>query len=122
MITATGNSAHISLINQLIMWQKAVTQNDDNTYRMTITNNGQEIAVFHSMPGEPIEKFKHRANALATDVIPDDLNPDGLFSITQTELLIGIINGSYDAVELAKSQLMNRGLDMYGKWVGFKDS
>lgn len=51
----------------------------------------------------------------------DELNPDYLFCTKATDLLVAIINGQIDAVELAKKELDNRGLDhKTGKWVGFK--
>lgn len=52
--------------------------------------------------------------------ISDELNPELLFNQTYTELLVKIANGEIDAVELAKQQLKNRGLNADGKWIGFK--
>ena len=52
--------------------------------------------------------------------LSDDLNPDFLFSGTFTELLSKIAKGEIDPKELAKKELENRGLDINGKWVGFK--
>lgn len=49
----------------------------------------------------------------------DALNPEFLFNSTATDLLIAIANGEIKAVELAKKQLENRGLDLSGKWIGF---
>lgn len=51
--------------------------------------------------------------------LQDELNPDLLFNSTYTELLVQIANGEIDAVELAKLQLKNRGLNLQGKWIGF---
>ena len=51
----------------------------------------------------------------------DELNPNYLFCTRATDLLVAIINGQIDAVELAKKELDNRGLDhKTGQWVGFK--
>lgn len=51
----------------------------------------------------------------------DELKPVYLFSTKATDLLVAIVNGQIDAVELAKIELMARGLDpKTGKWVGFK--
>ncbi len=50
---------------------------------------------------------------------PDSENPDYLFSCTESLLLTKIVKGEIDPRELAWSQLRNRGLDAYGKWVGF---
>jgi len=50
----------------------------------------------------------------------DELNPNFIFQSSFTELLVQIASGKIDANELAKQELKNRGLDLEGKWVGFK--
>lgn len=50
----------------------------------------------------------------------DETNPNYLFNLTYTELLVKIVNGEIDAKQLAEAQLKNRGLDNTGNWVGFK--
>lgn len=47
----------------------------------------------------------------------DDKNPTFLFSLTHTELLVAIANGTIDPVALAKKELENRYLDNNGKHV-----
>lgn len=49
----------------------------------------------------------------------DELNPKYLFSLTWNDLLVKIVSGEVDPVQLAREQLANRGLDQSGKWVGF---
>ena len=49
----------------------------------------------------------------------DEQNPNLIFNLTDTELLIKIANGEIDAKELAKAQLANRGLNEKGEWVGY---
>ena len=49
----------------------------------------------------------------------DDENPIFLFSLTNTKLLVQIVKGEIDAVELARLQLKNRGLNEEGSWIGF---
>jgi len=49
----------------------------------------------------------------------DDLNPDFIFSLTFTELVVKIAKGEINAQDIAKRELENRGLDIEGKWVGF---
>lgn len=39
--------------------------------------------------------------------------------MTDTELLLKIINKEIDCVELAKKELKNRGLNENGKWVAY---
>ncbi len=50
---------------------------------------------------------------------PDSENPDFLFSITSTALLLAIESGAIDPVALARRELASRGLDRSGAWVGF---
>lgn len=54
--------------------------------------------------------------------IPDEENPLFLFSGTATELLIRLVRGEIDALQLAKKTLSDRGLDRDGKWVGFDEA
>jgi hypothetical protein len=39
-----------------------------------------------------------------------------------THVLLAALRGEVDLNELAKQQLVNRGLDSAGKWVGFAES
>jgi len=49
----------------------------------------------------------------------DATNPEFLFSMTTTALLLAIADGLIDPVALARLQLASRGLDCDGTWVGF---
>jgi hypothetical protein len=51
--------------------------------------------------------------------IEDELNPQYLFNLTATELLVQIANGTIDAKKIASQQLQSRGLNLKGVWVGF---
>jgi hypothetical protein len=51
--------------------------------------------------------------------LPDDKNPQFLFSTTHTSLLIEIVKGSINAEKLALKELEKRGLNKNGRWVGF---
>lgn len=51
--------------------------------------------------------------------LPDDLNPEYLFSLTHSKLLCKIATGEINAKHLARKQLADRGLDLEGKWIGF---
>jgi hypothetical protein len=48
----------------------------------------------------------------------DDTNPEYTFATTDTCLLLAIADGLIDPVHLARAQLVNRGLDADGMWVG----
>ncbi len=55
-----------------------------------------------------------------TDNSEDARNPAYLFQNIHTELLVRIASGDLNALQLAKAELANRGLDVRtGKWVGF---
>ena len=52
----------------------------------------------------------------------DELNPQFIFTLTHTELLIKILKGEINMYELAKKEMENRGLDINGNWVGFQNN
>ena len=55
-------------------------------------------------------------------LIPDEENPLFIFNQTHRDLLLDIISGRIDCVEMAKMQMRNRGLDLTtGQWVGWKN-
>ena len=72
----------------------------------------------HAMTQERINQYK---SAASLGIIPDDENPIFLFNQTHADILIGIINGEIDAIQFARIEMRNRGLDVKtGKWVGWK--
>ena len=63
---------------------------------------------------------RHRA-AASLGLIPDEENPIFLFSQTHKDILVDIISGKIDTVQLARMEMWNRGLDMKtGKWIGWR--
>jgi len=63
---------------------------------------------------------RYRA-AASLGLIPDEENPIFLFSQTHKDILIDIISGKIDAVQFARMEMWNRGLDMKtGKWIGWR--
>lgn len=66
--------------------------------------------------GETWETYKQAA---VFGTIKDEFNPNFLFSTDADKLLVMLINGEINPVELAKKELRNRGLDMAGNWIGF---
>ena len=59
--------------------------------------------------------------AAALGLIPDEENPIFLFNQTDSSLLLDIANGRLDAIQLARIQLQNRGLDTEtGRFIGWK--
>lgn len=59
-----------------------------------------------------------KANYILKDQT-DDSNPAYLFTGVQTEILVGIVRGQINCLELAQNELKQRGLDNNGIWVGF---
>ncbi|PQJ09598.1 hypothetical protein CJD36_016800 [Flavipsychrobacter stenotrophus] len=56
----------------------------------------------------------------ALGLLPDNENPLFLFNSTSKELLLDIVNGRLDPVQMARLELMNRGLDTEtGNWIGW---
>jgi hypothetical protein len=52
----------------------------------------------------------------------DDINPNYLFSLTPTALLVEALRGEFDMVRLVMAELANRGLNKEGNWVGFTEA
>jgi len=48
----------------------------------------------------------------------DEDNPEFVFSLTNTKLLVDIATKKLDVVMKAKKELSNRGIGKNGKWVG----
>lgn len=69
------------------------------------------------MTQEQINYFKAMASL---SLVPDEENPLFIFTITNKDLLLQIASGEIDAVQIAKIELRNRGLDIKtGKWIGW---
>lgn len=54
--------------------------------------------------------------------LPDDLNPDYIFSMTATSLLVQIACGEIDPLDHVMMELASRGIGKNGKWIGFKEA
>jgi len=52
----------------------------------------------------------------------DEENPRFMFQGLSTKLLVQIANGKINAQDFAKYEMVNRGFDKKGKWIGFDDS
>lgn len=66
-------------------------------------------------------EYKDYQAAASLGLIPDDMNPIFLFSQTEKELLLDLVNGKIDAVQFAKIELRNRGFDIEtGRWIGWR--
>ena len=70
--------------------------------------------------------YKHvNKNDMKTEKVaelPDDLNPQFMFSITASELLLQIATGKIDTMDFARRELAARGTGKSGSWVGFKEA
>jgi len=52
--------------------------------------------------------------------LKDELNPKFIFSNVNTNLLVDAISGKLNLQNLAMNELVARGLDKEGLWVGFE--
>ena len=67
------------------------------------------------------KEYHEFQSAAALGLIPDEENPVFLFSGISKDLLLDIVNGKLDSVQLARIELRNRGLDLKtGRWIGWK--
>ena len=57
-----------------------------------------------------------------SDNIPDELNPKYIFNGISTALLVQALKGEIDLLKLVKNELINRGLNDEGQWVGFENA
>lgn len=48
----------------------------------------------------------------------DEENPEFLFNMVPTSLILDIVNKKVDIMYLAKKSLADRGVDKKGKWIG----
>ena len=56
----------------------------------------------------------------ALGLIPDEENPVFLFSQTHKDILLDLISGKIDPIQMAKKEMENRGLDIKtGNWIGW---
>lgn len=69
------------------------------------------------MTGQQIKKYEKAAEE---GTIPDDENPLFIFSLTSSKLLAMGIQGEISLMQLAKMQLVARGQNLKGEWVGFE--
>ena len=65
---------------------------------------------------------KRLEQMLADPAIHDALNPAFLFQLTMPDLLLAIVNGMIDPLQLAREQLADRGLNQEGVWCGFDNA
>jgi len=66
------------------------------------------------------EQIKDFQAAASLGLIPDEENPIFLFSQTHTDLLVDILDGGIDPIQMAKRELATRGRNEKGKFIGFK--
>lgn len=66
------------------------------------------------------EELNYLKAAASLGLIPDAENALFIFSQTHKDILLRIVSGKIDAVEFARMELQNRGLDeTTGAWVGW---
>jgi len=66
------------------------------------------------------QELNYYKAAASLGLIPDEENPLFIFNSTNKDLLLDIISGKIDAVQMVRMELYNRGLDENtGAWVGW---
>ena len=68
----------------------------------------------------PAEEGEAAARRDALEPKSDEVNPIFLFSGTHTELLLRCANHEFNLLQMARSELANRGLNLKGEWVGWR--
>ena len=68
-------------------------------------------------------EINHYRAAASLGLIPDEENPIFLFNGIPAVLLIDIISGKIDPIEMARIEMRNRGLCIKtGGWIGWKSN
>jgi hypothetical protein len=67
---------------------------------------------------EKLRKLKRQGLAGRSD----SLNPEFIFNMTETQLLVEALRGDFDITHSLKKELAKRGVDKNGLWVGFKQA
>ena len=69
------------------------------------------------------QDLNYYRSAASLGLIPDEENPIFLFSSAHKEILIDIISGNLDVIQLIRLELLARGIDeKTGRWTGWKDA
>ena len=72
--------------------------------------------------GKSFQELADMSEVQASKFAEDGLNPHFIFSDTDTDILLEIVSGDLNIIDLAKDALINRGVNKEGKWVGFDRS
>ncbi len=75
--------------------------------------------IWVEMGGDLTPKGKERLMSSNFSSRPDDLNPNYIFSVTPTALLVEALKSGFDLKLLIRKELANRGQNDKGDWVGF---
>ncbi len=66
------------------------------------------------------EQINYYKAAASLGLIPDEENPIFIFNSAHKDLLLDIVSGKIDAVQMARMELYSRGLDeKTGAWIGW---
>ncbi len=66
------------------------------------------------------QELNYYKAAASLGLIPDEENPLFIFNSAHKDLLLDIVSGKIDTVQMARMELYNRGLDENtGAWVGW---
>jgi hypothetical protein len=67
-----------------------------------------------------LKEYREYQRAAACGSMPDEVNPAFLFSMVNRDILLDIISGKIDPIQMARIEMFNRGLDeKTGRWIGW---
>jgi hypothetical protein len=80
----------------------------------------QLLAFYHRSIKMTLAQINYYKAAASLGLIPDEENPLFIFNGAHKDLLLDIASGKIDAVQMARMELCNRGVDeKTGAWVGW---
>ncbi len=69
------------------------------------------------------QELNYYKAAASLGLIPDAENVIFTFSNTNKDILVDIVSGKVDVIQLAQLELLARGIDeKTGRWIGWKDA
>lgn len=68
-----------------------------------------------------MQELNHYKAVASLGLLPDEENPIFIYNGTHKDILLDIISGKIDPIQMARMELYNRGLDeKSGKWTGWR--
>jgi hypothetical protein len=76
---------------------------------------------------EPVERYwcrrnSHQENSMAYSSGKFSVDEIGFIQLADTDVLAAVARGEIDLNRIAREELASRGLDHFGKWIGFQEA